>query len=262
MKEKIIKAFSKDNLFYTLIAIISFAIIITNRVIVGFHPVLWLCDVASVFSILYTINMAKHNVFGFIFNIIATATMVVTSFYQHIWLNATVCLCVNLPSMIIGLVNWIKNEKKGKEEDNLKSMSGKTLALFVLATLAFSSVFTYILYLLDGTLFYIDGIFSALCMVGVILASKMYIEQYYFFIPANILGIVLYVILCFKDMSNLPYVVTNIIFTIVSILGYLNWRKLKKEQDNLLLSSAQSSNESSENEGLKNDDESVNNAEK
>lgn len=231
MKERFLNAFKKENLFYTLTLIVSLIIIITNRILIGFHPVLWLCDVASVFSILYTINMAKHNVFGFIFNIVATATMVVTSFYQHIWLNATVCLCVNLPSMIIGLVGWIRNEKKGKEEDNLKSMSGKKLALFVFLTLAAAGVFTYILYLLDGTLFYIDGIFSAMCMVGVILASKMYIEQYYFFMPANVLGIVLYVILCFKDMSNLPYVITNIIFTIVSVIGYINWRKLKKEQE-------------------------------
>lgn len=231
MKEKIKNAFNKDNLFYTLIFIISMLVIIVNRILVGFPPVLWLCDIGSVFSILYTINMAKHNVYGFIFNIIATAVMVITGYYQHIWLNATVCLCINIPSMVIGLVGWLKNERAGKQEDNLKSMNKKTLYLMITLSLVVAGVFTYILYLLDGNLFYIDGIFSALCVMGVVLASKMYIEQYYFFMPANIIGVILYVVLCFQDMSNLPYVVTNIIFTIVSFMGYANWKRLSHAQN-------------------------------
>ncbi len=230
MVTKIKNAFKKENLFYTLIFIISMAVIITNRAIVGFPPVLWLCDIGSIFSILYTINMAKHNVYGFVFNIIATAVMVVTGYYQHIWLNATVCLTINIPSMIIGLIGWLKNEKSGKEDDNLKHMSKRSLWIMITLSLVVAGVFTYILYLLDGNLFYIDGIFSALCVMGVVLASKMYIEQYFFFMPANIIGIILYVILCFQDMSNLPYVITNIIFTIVSFMGYANWKKLSHNQ--------------------------------
>ena len=36
-------------------------------------------------------------------------------------------------------------------------------------------------------------------------------------------------------MSNLPFVLTNVIFTIVSIMGYVNWKKLQREQNENLL---------------------------
>lgn len=228
MKEKKIE---KTDIMYSIILALSVIIIVVNRIIVGFPSVLWLCDFASLFSILYTINMAKHNVWGFIFNIIATLLTAITCFYQQIYLNATMCVFINIPSMVIGLVSWIKNEKSGKEEQNLKGLSKKKLIMFGVFAIIAGGIFTYILYLLDGNLFYLDGIFSALCMTGVVLASKMYIEQYYFFIPANFLGIVFYTILCFQNMSNLPFVLTNVIFTIVSIMGYVNWKKLQREQN-------------------------------
>ena len=104
MKEKKIE---KTDIMYSIILALSVIIIVVNRIIVGFPSVLWLCDFASLFSILYTINMAKHNVWGFIFNIIATLLTAITCFYQQIYLNATMCIFINIPSMVIGLVSWI-----------------------------------------------------------------------------------------------------------------------------------------------------------
>ena len=220
--------FCKQNIFYTLTFIISMAIIITNRILMGFGSILWIADFGSFFGILYVIFMAKHSVWGFVFNILATVFICATSFIQHVWLNSFVCVAVSLPNLVFGLVMWNKNKKQNREDQNLKNMSKKGFYIWWGITLGVSAVFTVVLWLIGGNLFYIDGAFSAMCVVGVILSSRIYIQQYHFFIPANILGVALYVVLTFQSLNNLPYVVTNIIYTIVSVMGLFNWKKLQK----------------------------------
>ena len=220
--------FSKQNLFYTLTFVISMAIIITNRILMGFGSILWIADLGSIFGILYVIFMAKHSIWGFVFNILATIFICATSFIQHVWLNSFVCVAISLPNLIFGLVMWIKNKKQNREEQNLKNMNKKGCYIWWGITLGVSALFTVVLWLIGGNLFYIDGTFSAMCVVGVILSSRMYIQQYHFFIPANMLGVALYVVLTIQSLNNLPYVITNIIYTIVSVMGLINWKKLQK----------------------------------
>lgn len=228
------KCFSKQNLFYTLVFIVSMAIIITNRILVGFGSILWIADLGSIFGILYVIFMAKHSILGFVFNILATLVISATSFIQHVWLNAFVCVAISLPNLVFGLVMWIKNKKQNREDQNLKNMSKKWFYIWWGITLGVSAIFTVVLWLIGGNLFYIDGAFSAMCVVGVILSSRMYIQQYHFFIPANVLGVALYVVLTLQSLNNLPYVITNIIYTIVSVMGLFNWKKLNnKNQENM-----------------------------
>lgn len=222
--------FTKQNLFYTIIFLISMCVIITNRALTGFESILWIADIGSVCGILYTIFMAKHSVLGFVFNIFSTAVMIVTGLIQHIWLNSAVCILISIPNMIYGLIKWIKNKNRGNEDANLKTMKKSHQAVWWIVTLIASGVFTVILYFLGGNLFYLDSCFSATCMVGVILSSRMYLEQYYFFIPANILGVIMYTILSIQNINNLPYVITNVIFTIVSFMGLFNWIKLNKQK--------------------------------
>lgn len=222
------KCFSKQNVFYTITFVISMAIIITNRVLMGFASILWIADLGSIFGILYVIFMAKHSVFGFVFNILATLVISITSFIQQVWLNAFVCVVISLPNLVFGLVMWIKNKKQNNEQQNLKVMAKKGFCIWWGITLGVAAIFTVVLWLINSNLFYIDGAFSAMCVVGVILSSRMYIQQYHFFIPANILGVALYVCLTLQSLNNLPYVITNIIYTIVSIMGLLNWKKLNQ----------------------------------
>lgn len=230
MLEFIKKPFSKENYLYSIFFILGVTCILVNRCLVGFGSILFVADIGSICGILSIIFMAKHSVWGYVFNVFATAVVVITGFIQHVWLNASISLIIMLPNIIYGLFCWIKNEKNNNKDANLKTMKSKFVVMWCLIAVVISALFTVVLWRLKGNMFFIDAPFTILCVVGVILNSRMYLENYYFFIPANFLGMIMYGILTIQNINNLPYIITYVIYTIVSILGLINWKKLNRKK--------------------------------
>lgn len=228
------KQFEKDQLFYTIIFLISVVFVVTNRCIVGFGNILWIADIGTICGVLNIVNTAKHNVYGLIFNVISSAFIVATAIIQHVWLNATITLFVNIPFLIVGIIKWKKHERENQEEKNLKVMNKKKFVLLLVLLAVVDVIFTVVLYYLKGNLFYLDAFFTSLCMVGVILSSNMYKEQFHYFITANFIGMIMYTILATQNINNIPYVLLLTIDFIVAIKGLVNWSKLEKIQNEKL----------------------------
>ena len=218
--------FKKENVFYTLIFIVSIIVIIVNRIFVGFKNILWIADIGTICGVLNVIYTAKHSVFGLIFNAISSSFIVATSIIQHVWLTAFITLFISIPFLIVGIFNWNKNQKNNEEEKNLKTMRKNSLILLISSLIVVDAIFTIILYFLKGNLFYLDAIVSSCCLMGIILSSKMFLEQFYFFIPGNFCGIIMYSLLSTQNINNLPYAFLFIIDFIVVIMGLVNWKKL------------------------------------
>ena len=219
--------FSKENIFYTIVFIINLSIIIINRCINGFHKVLWICDLSSIFGITNAIFAAKHKIHTLTFNLLSTLILIVTNTYQHIWLNAFTCLFICTPLLIIGIFRWRKNEEKG--ETNLNSLSKMSIVISWSCYIIVSIIFIFILKALNGNLYYLDAFYSAGCVFGVILSSFAYINQFEFFIFANIFGIAMYILLTIQNINNLPLAFMTIIYLILNTVSYINWRKLRKQ---------------------------------
>ena len=230
MIEYIKKQFAKENIFYTIILIVSTIVIVVNRVFVGFSNILWIADIGTFCGILNVINTAKHNVWGLIFNFISSGFIVATSIIQHICLTASITLCISMPMLLIGIINWRKNVKTNHEEKNLKTMSRKNLLLITLLLIAIDAIFTVILYYLNGNIFYLDAGVTSCCLVAIILTSKMYLEQFYFFIIGNAFGIAMYTMLSFQNTNNIPYAFLFLVDFIVVIVGLFNWKRLNNEK--------------------------------
>lgn len=221
--------FSKNNIFYTIAALLTLVIVVTNRALTGFENILWIMDFSTIFMILYSICAAKHKRIFYIFNIIASCFIGATSIIQHLWLNAAVCFCISIPSMTFGFIRWGKKEKQNAKEKNLNTLSKKQLILTTCIYVVVTAIFIVVLWLLDGNLFWLDAIYSAGCVVGVILASLAYIDQYYFFAFANLMGLILYILLSIQNINNITFVATCLIVNITNIMGMLNWHRLKRE---------------------------------
>ena len=231
MLELIKNPFSKENLKYSILIIVGFTCIIINRIIVGFGSILCIADIGSLAGIISIIFMAKHNVWGYVFNIVSLTVVIITGFIQHIWLNATISLVIMLPNVVYGLITWIKNEKNNNNDANLKALSKKALLIWWLFAIVLVGIFTFVLWKLDGNLFYLDAMITTLCVIGTLLCSRMYLDNYYFFIPANIVGMLMYTLLSIQNINNLPYIITYVIYTIVSVLGLMNWLKLNRQKN-------------------------------
>ena len=228
--EKFKSLFSKNNIFYTLAATLTLIIVVTNRAINGFSSILWINDFGTIFFILYAIFAAKHKRIYYIFNILSCCFVGASAIIQHLWLNAVMSLLISVPAMTYGFLRWGKNEKQNKDCDNIKTLSKKHLIMTVCLYFCTAAIFAVILWLLGGNLFWLDAIYSAACVVGIILCSMAYIDQFYFFIFANSMGVILYLLLTLQNINNLTFILTMLIMVATSTMGLVNWRKIKNGQ--------------------------------
>lgn len=234
--KKIKALFSKNNIFYTLMAILILVVVVTNRAINGFSNILWINDFGTIFFVLYAIFAAKHKRIFYIFNILSCCFVGASAIIQHLWLNAVMSLFISIPAMAFGFFRWGKNEKQNKDCDNIKTLSKKHLIITVSVYLFTTTVFAVTLWLLGGNLFWLDAIYSAACVVGIILCSMAYIEQFHFFIFANSMGAILYILLTLQNINNLTFIFTMLIMVATSVMGLVNWRKMKNSQQNVITS--------------------------
>ena len=221
------KSLSVENILYIIILVVGISIIVINRIIRGFNDILWISDIASIIGTIYIILVAKHIKWSLILSLISTSIIAFTNYYQGIWFNFALNVCVNIPVAIYGFVTWNKNEKNDFNK-TLNVLSKKARILVWGGYALAVPIFMTILYLIKSNLFYIDAIYNAGCFIGAFLCSKTYIDQFPIFIFANLSGITMYVILCTTNINNLPLLLLNIIYTIVNIIGYFNWKKLIK----------------------------------
>lgn len=223
-------AFSKENLFYTIVFLINIAIVVVNRSIIGFNNLLWICDISSIFSVLNIIFTAKHTIWGLVFNFIATLLIATTDIIQHIWLNAFICIVINAPMLLYGIIRWRKNAKNENASKNLNSLS-KKMKIVVWGLFAACSVgFIFLLKALGGNLYIYDAFYSCGCVIGVILCSFAFIDQFPIFTVANVFGLIMYIMLTIQNPNNLTLIFNAIIFLIMDIIGYINWRKIMKTE--------------------------------
>ncbi len=219
--------FKKENIFYTIVFLLDIIIILLNRGVQGFYNILWIADFASLFSILYAIFTAKHSILGLYFNLIASLILGIMNLVQHVWLNMIICLCVSVPMLTSGIFTWKKDQIKEDKKKIKRLSKNAIIKLFVLYAVL-SGVFSVILYYLNGNLFYLDALYSAGCVFGIILLSLGYLNNFMFFIVADVFGIVMYLMLSIQNINNLPVLFTTLIFLIVNTMGLFNWRKIDK----------------------------------
>lgn len=223
------KSFFKDNWQYIAIFVVGLIVIITNRIISGFNGILVVSDFASLFAMFYIIFNAKNSVLGLVFNLISTALVAVSSFYQHIWLNGFICVCINIPMFIFGIITWKKKLAKQTSKVRINKLSKKALCLVFLGFVSISVALLFILKALNGNLYYLDAFYSAGSVIGVILMSLAYFDQFYILYFANIAGVAMYIILCFQNLNNIPLLFMNLMFFVGNIIAHINWSKLYKK---------------------------------
>ncbi len=226
---KINKEFFKNNLYYIIISVIGLTVVLVNRILTGFNGIMTLTDLATIFAICYIILNSKNSVWGLVFNLISTAFIAITSFYQHLWLNGFICACINIPMFVFGIITWRKKLAKQTSKIRINRLSKKSLALVFLSYITISIGLLFALRALNGNLYYLDAFYSAASVVSVILCSLAYFDQFYISYIANTIGIIMYSILCAQNLNNLPLIFTSVLYLIGNIIATINWIKLEKK---------------------------------
>ena len=128
---------------------------------------------------------------------------------------------------IYGWIMWLtRNREEGTGEDIISQVGKKYIPFILSAIIIFAAIICFILVRFSESHIFItlgDALSTSLNIVALWMISRKWAEQWLLVIPANLIsGLLLFA--QHDVMSGCMF----IIYFIVSIFGYLNWRKMVK----------------------------------
>jgi nicotinamide mononucleotide transporter len=162
--------------------------------------------------------------FSWLFGIIAVAMYGISCYNYNIY-GEMFLQFIYIIISVYGFYNWRKGETKSLL---ITKLIAYEWFMFLFLALIISGLSFFVLIQLQGALPILDAFTNGFAIIATYLAAKKKLGNWIIWIPVNILTV--YMMLA-KDMPF--YAILYACYGIFAILGYLQWQKVFKAQDNL-----------------------------
>ncbi len=129
---------------------------------------------------------------------------------------------------IYGWYWWLKGEQNtdNKEYQIVNASLKNFLALSLFFLLSFLLIYYILVSYTDSPLPFGDTLTTALSIVATWMLAKKIIEHWFLWVAINLIAMGLYI---YKGLY--PTSVLHLVYTIFAVVGYFEWRKMKKQQE-------------------------------
>lgn len=163
--------------------------------------------------------------------------IVMSAFYTVVYIQATfyAFACINIYYIIVGIYGWIQWRKSQNKSGNTAEGSGiihTPTRLYLPVLIANIAVYVLLVFLLgkytDSRVVYADSFVTALSIVAMVMLAKKYVEQWILVIVLNFASIFIY-----YHQALYPTSLMYLVYAIVSVFGYFNWKKIAAKNKTL-----------------------------
>lgn len=180
----------------------------------------WIEITGAILSLIYLYLSINQKVSLWFFGIISSLFYIVVFFQSKLYAD----MSLQLYYVVISIYGWI-NWKHGKEETNNNLPATRISKRLWLNITAGTLIIYFIYYLIlkeftDSTIPKADSLVGALSIIGTWMLARKYIENWLIWIVADGLCIGLYL---YKSLY--PTAILFVIYTLMSVDGYWQWRK-------------------------------------
>lgn len=187
--------------------------------------------VASLIGITSLIFVAKGNVVGQMLMIVFGIMYGIISFNYGYYGETITYVGMTVPMAILATISWLRHPHQGeKHQVSISHLTTRQLAILPVATIAVTVAFYFVLGAFDTANLYISTLSITTSFVAVYLSycrSPYYAVAY---ATNDIVLIVLWIMASIDNLSNISMLVCFSLFLVNDIYGYINWRKLHKQQ--------------------------------
>ena len=179
-------------------------------------------SIASFAGVIYVILIAKENKYGYIFGTINVIFYSIVTWQKGLYGSSVLNVIYSIPIFIYGYMYWNKNQ--GKEKGKIKRLSKDSLIKFIICTLLIMiiySIFAKTVLKVENIL--VDTIVSCLGLIGNILMSKKYIEQWAIWLIVNSTNLIFWGVTLYTDINVLPLMIMSLIYLCNTIYGFGAW---------------------------------------
>lgn len=174
---------------------------------------------ASVVGVVFVLTVAFKNNIAPLLGALLSLIYGYLSFENHFYANAVMNILILVPLQMWGYFHWVVCGDKTYEiqAKTKKWMFGLTVIGMIIAT-----IFSY---LSGSAMFYLDGPSSVLVITSTVLLSLKLKEQWYGWIPYNVIECIMWFGAMSLEPSVIAIFVMRVIFLVNSLIGAHEWTK-------------------------------------
>lgn len=207
----------------------SVVVIVATFIIFKDKDYLTLC--ASIIGATFLILNAKGNPLGQFLTIVFSIFYGFISYRFSYYGEMVTYLFMSLPMALIALVSWLKNPYKGnKSQVKVNRITKKETTFMCFLTFVVTIAFYFILKYFNTS----NLIPSTLSVTTSFIAVYLTFRRSPYFALAyamnDLVLIVLWVLASITDVSYLSVVICFIVFFVNDMYGFINWKKMEKNQ--------------------------------
>ncbi|WP_414042651.1 nicotinamide riboside transporter PnuC [Macrococcus animalis] len=201
-------------------------------------PIDWINIIASITMILSLIMSAKGRLSTFVYGLIALPLYGWISYQRGLYGEVGLQF-VFITFQFIGFYAWVSNrhsnhltEDPDVKDVDTKGLNKKQWLFTIISTITGYTVITSVLLFIHAKQPFVDSINVSLNLVGQILMTLRFKEQWFFWIAVNIVSIILWIRSMFVeggkiDDEGISMAVMWLAALINCGIGYYNWKKLQ-----------------------------------
>jgi nicotinamide mononucleotide transporter len=180
----------------------------------------------AILGILYIFFSIRQNIFTWPTGLLTSALYIFVFFQSKFY--ADMGLQVYYVGIsIYGWYYWAKGKKPEDTETVPVKRTRKILwiKMGVVAALLYGAILFILLNFTDSPVPFMDTLTTALSIVATWMLARKYIEHWLIWIVVDVISVGLYI---YKDLW--PTVILFVVYTIMAVLGYIEWKKDLKTQ--------------------------------
>lgn len=216
--------------FDLMIIILTVGSALTYSLIKGQFELLG--TVALLMGVTGTVLSAKRSIWNFLFGAVNVSLYAIIAYKTSNYGQACLNALYYLPMQFIGWWAWSHRKADGeKSKVKSRSMTTSQMIWAIVGTALGTLVLWYVLgHYTDASQPLKDGFVTTVFIVGQILMTLAFWQQWYFWLAGNILNVVLWaVVMAQGEMLGGLMLIKYSMYTINSINGILIWRKSSKD---------------------------------
>ena len=196
----------------------------------------------TIIDLLYTLLyfwtallLAKGKYFCYIIGIISTFFYSYVSYVNNYYGEIIISMCCTLPLMIIGLINWLKNQDDTKTVI-IKEITKKEFVIVLISQAVMFGGYYYLLKLFNTNNLIISSLSIVASLIATYLTARRSEKGFIGFIINDLILITLWGIpVITGDLTLIPVLLCPLLLLINDIYGVYNWKKLKEKQEKTIL---------------------------
>lgn len=223
-KKATLKPFDLTIIVLTVGSALAYSLVMQKFELLG--------TIALLMGVTGTVLSAKRSIWNFLFGAVNVSLYAYIAFQTSNYGQAALNALYYLPMQVVGWWAWSHRKDEGdKSKVRTRSMTWGQIAVAVVAAVALTFVLSYVLgHYTDAAQPLKDGFVTTVFIVGQILMTFAFWEQWFFWLAGNLLNVALWaVVMAEGEMVGGLMLIKYSMYTINSINGLLIWRKGAKQ---------------------------------